>query len=431
MKLKKLRIAINGSMILLFLASFLWQGAEAAITCTVRVAKLNLRAAPSTSAAIQTVLSANDPVSADARTQNGGRTWLRVTARQRTGWVDANLVQGCTFTTLPQVQPPTGGGNAPQPQPQPPAPFVVSYTPAPNAGGADNEALLIPRDARPGPDNIPVFREYVIFQLDPSRRAADNETRVESVEFRIEDDDSGDRIYRHTEGTAPYCVFANEGSTCNNIWFVAQTGGRWPQDSGVGMRPSNRRVDPSAIYRARMVVEYENGDSDNWDFRFRIIPPGSPASAAYLTPSLDSFTPNGDYQGEVRVQSDLVQSLDALVHYRDRLVFQLFVHNGSGRDGDGVGAVRFTITDSESGQPVYQHTERNRPYCVFGDGGSSCNTIWRLAETGFAWPASDPESGIPDGQPVQFEHEYSATMSVTDPNGNFVGEWSFYFDFNQ
>jgi hypothetical protein len=188
-------------------------------------------------------------------------------------------------------------------------------------------------------------------------------------------------------------------------------------------------VDPSIIYRGRITAYYENDSRDEWSFSFRIVPPGTAPSATYVTPSLDSFTPNGDYTGEVRVQSDTVDSLDALAHYQGRMVFQLVVHNGSGRDGDGVGEVLFTIQEVESQQVVYQHTERSRPYCVFGDSGSACDTVWELDETDFQWPDSDPESGIEPGQPVFLETEYSATMSVTDPEGNFVGEWTFYFDF--
>jgi uncharacterized protein YgiM (DUF1202 family) len=426
-----IRPTVLGCIILLMLGFVLPGQALAAITCTVRVAKLNLRAAPSTSATIQAVLNANTQLSADARTQAGGRTWLQVTVAGKKGWVDASLVQGCTPSTLPQVQPPTGGGNPPANGPTPtPAPFVVSYTPAPNAGGADNRALLIPRDVRPGVDGIPVFRDYLIIRLDPERLAEEYETEVERVEFRIEQDQNSDEVYyTNSEGSAPYCLFKNSGNTCDNIWLIAQTDGRWPQNGGEGMRPSNRRVDPSLIYRGRITAYYENGSRDDWSFSFRIVPPGTAPSASYVTPSLDSFTPNGDYTGEVRIQSDTLASLDALAHYRGRMVFQLVVHNGSGRDGDGVGQVVFTIREAESQQVVYQHTERSRPYCVFGDSGSTCDTVWQPDETDFQWPDSDPESGVEPGQPVYLDTEYSATMSVFDREGNAVGEWTFYFDF--
>lgn len=421
-------------LMLLLLNSGLRTYAQTPITCTVRVAKLNLRAMPNTRAQILIVLSAEERVSVDARTQSGGRRWLRATVRNQQGWVDAALVKGCTPTTLPLVQPPTAPSNATQsPLPQPtPAPFVVSYTPAPNAGGVDGTSLLIPRDARPGADGIPRFGDYVIVQLDPQARAAENGTAVAQVEFRIEaDDNSDDLLYSHTESNAPYCLFSNNTDVCENIWVLAQTGGRWPQAGGDGMRPSNRRVDPTKIYHAKIRADYQDETSDFWDFRFRIVPPGTPAGLIYLTPAADSFTPDGLYSGEVRVQSDLVTALDALIHYEDRMTLQLVVHNGSGADGDGVGSVTFTIKERASDQLVYQHTERSQPYCLFGDSGALCNTVWRLADSDFAWPASDPESGISEGQPVLFDNEYSATMTATDPDGNFVGEWTVYFDFTR
>jgi hypothetical protein len=193
------------------------------------------------------VLTANTGLSADARTQAGGRTWLRVTVGGKNGWVDAGLVQGCTPSTLPQVQPPTGGGTPPgngtAPAPAP-APFVVSYTPAPNAGGADNNALLIPRDARPGADNLPVFRDYLIIQLDPSDLAEEYETEVERVEFIIEQDQNSEVVYyTNSEDAAPYCLFKNSGSTCDNIWMIAQTDGRWPQQPAGGSQHHLPRAD--------------------------------------------------------------------------------------------------------------------------------------------------------------------------------------------
>lgn len=422
------------SIILLMFTGGLRVHAQTTITCTVRVAKLNLRALPTTRAPILTVLSAEDKVSADARAQSGGRSWLRATVRNQQGWIDAALVKGCTPTTLPLVQPPTTPGNATQsPLPPPnPAPFVVSYTPAPNAGGVDGTSLLIPRDARPGADGIPIFRDYLIVQLDPQARAAENGTAVAQVEFRIEaDDNSDDLLYTHTESNAPYCLFSNNSDACENIWFVAQTSGRWPQSGGADMRPSNRRIDPTQIYHAKIRADYQDETSDFWDFRFRIVPPGTPASLIYLTPSADSYTPDGLYSGEVRVQSDLVTALDTLIHYQGRMTLQLVVHNGSGDDGAGVGNVTFTIKERASDQIVYQHTERSQPYCLFGDSGELCNTVWRLADSDFAWPASDPESGVSSGQPVQFNSEYSATMTASDPDGNFVGEWTVYFDFTR
>ena len=55
----------------------------------------------------------------------------------------------------------------------------------------------------------------------------------------------------------------------------------------------------------------------------------------------------------------------------------------------GVGEVQFEIWDRNSGELVYQHTERKAPYACFGNDQSYCNTIWRFADTDYQWPSSD------------------------------------------
>ena len=397
----------------------------AAITCTVKATKLNLREAPSTSATIKAVLNRGESLTAQAQARNENRTWLRVTARGMTGWVDASLVQRCDPSTLP-VETPTapGTGNTPRPAATP-ARFTVSYAPAPNQGGADGSSVLIPREVRPDAEGVPVFRNWLIFKLDPTDYMNDSRpgSNIENVEFQIQDD-TGQTVYTSSEGDAPYCLFSNATAECENIWTFAQTNYYWPQNGGQPIRPSGTPIDPNTVYRATVHANYVEGSGDNWQFRFRIIPPGIPAHQLYIVPAT-SYGLSDGFEGEIRIQSDTLVGNDAYAYFRDRMVFRMTVNNGSGQDGDGVGAVEFRIWDTESGETVYQHTEHSKPYCVFGNQKAYCETVWRIVDSGYQWPESDPDSGVPSGLPLLFDHPYAVDITVTDTDGNNVGGQEF------
>ena len=100
-------------------------------------------------------------------------------------------------------------------------------------------------------------------------------------------------------------------------------------------------------------------------------------------------------------------------------------------DGAFIGSVEFIIFDDraalddfdENGtldRAVYQHTENNKPYCLFRESGNDC------AELNFArastWPASD-DSSIPRRQ-VQFGRTHYMVIQITSgDNPDFNGFW--------
>lgn len=87
--------------------------------------------------------------------------------------------------------------------------------------------------------------------------------------------------------------------------------------------------------------------------------------------------------------------------FRDRIVFQVEVFDGTAGhdDGAGIESVTFSITD-ETGQEVHRRVEKTPGYCVFGGGEPTC-TVWRFSEHGGKWPGGAPvHPGVHDAQIV-------------------------------
>jgi len=81
------------------------------------------------------------------------------------------------------------------------------------------------------------------------------------------------------------------------------------------------------------------------------------------------------------------------------------------RDGQGILSVKFTIT-ALNGNVVYDRTEKNPGYCIFGGGEPDCNP-WVFEDGQYKWKAG--------GTPVH-EGNYRLDIIVTAENGN-VGFW--------
>lgn len=398
------------------------------VTCKVKAETANLYEYPKQGASIVVVLAQGDSVIAQAQAKVQNRTWLRAkTQDDDKGWLDSTLVQGCNFSKLPVEKPPTSGNGNNNGSSGGSTRFVVSYAPAPNQGGPDGNSVLIPREVKADGNGVAIFRTFLIFKLDATAYMKENrpDDSIESVDFQIDGGES-DPIYESHDDQAPFCLFVNKTGECENIWSFAQTNYRWPQKGSQALRPSNKPIDPNVIYRVTVHANYAQGSSDNWQFRFRIIPPNASPYLVYTVPVFDYNSPSG-FNGEVRIQADTLAQTDAVAYFRNRLSFQLVVDNGSGQNGDGVGAVEFQIKDTETEAVLYQHLEKSKPYCVFSNQKGYCENVWRFADTKFKWPRSDPDSGIEPNQPVLTDHSYTAVMNVTDPDGNAVGEWSFEF----
>jgi hypothetical protein len=72
--------------------------------------------------------------------------------------------------------------------------------------------------------------------------------------------------------------------------------------------------------------------------------------------------------------------------FRDRIVYQaeVFDANYGTNDGDGIEDVTFAIFDP-NGNLVYDRTESNHAYCVFGGGEPDC-WVLNMAQEGYRWP---------------------------------------------
>lgn len=95
--------------------------------------------------------------------------------------------------------------------------------------------------------------------------------------------------------------------------------------------------------------------------------------------------------------------------FRDRMVFRIEVFDTTdGRphpDGYGIRNVVFRITD-DNDDLVYEKTENNAGYCVFGGGEPNC-LVWVFADRQWRWPNG---TDILDG-------DYLATMTITPSHG--------------
>jgi hypothetical protein len=82
-------------------------------------------------------------------------------------------------------------------------------------------------------------------------------------------------------------------------------------------------------------------------------------------------------------------------------------------DGDGIDQVEFQVTD-ENGNQVYERTENNAAYCIFGGGEPSCNP-WTLEDGVYKWK--------PGGKQVEPGH-YTVNITVTPKNqDSSQGNW--------
>ncbi|HSN78309.1 MAG TPA: SH3 domain-containing protein [Anaerolineae bacterium] len=355
------------------------------------------------------------------------RSWIQVVkiGGGATGWVFAAFVT-CNVqpSQLPLgVVPPVPIVPSITPSPTPDS---ISFSPAPNQNGNPDGldgTILVDQAALARGAEEPVFRDRLSIQMDVRDPDVARGTGIKFVEFAIRDDDNGDEYYYHRDDSAPYCLFINQGSTCDNTWRFQQTGNRWPNSSHPVAEGWNGRIDPNTVYRAniRAVSEDEEKEGE-WNFTFRIIPTNTPSYAVYTV--LHGVSCNRGCFDEVRAQYDSVVDNSGAVTFGDHMSFQLGV---SDLTDDRIAEVQFEIRERDSGKVVYRHTERTPPFCVFAnDDPNYCNKIWRFSETNYQWPPSDDRSI--GAQSLVRGEIYEAFMFARDTNGDNAGAWDFEFD---
>ena len=138
-------------------------------------------------------------------------------------------------------------------------------------------------------------------------------------------------------------------------------------------------------------------------------PPSPPA-----LPDTSQASPGPGTCGQGGIFSDNgVDVYDCAVEFLDNgfIQFKVLKNGGEiGRDG-GVQNVNFSV--AQNGDTVYNHTESNAPYCIFG-GDDRCNS-WVLEDYIYKWEAG--------GQLVEKkEYTVSITATLDDPSVNLF--WS-------
>jgi hypothetical protein len=87
-------------------------------------------------------------------------------------------------------------------------------------------------------------------------------------------------------------------------------------------------------------------------------------------------------------------------------------------DGAGIDNVTFrVISGGGGGDVVYERTENNAAYCVFGGGEPDCNVLF-FGEHGNRWPDEDNDEIYTD--------DYQATMDIVAENGEST-QWRWGF----
>jgi len=106
------------------------------------------------------------------------------------------------------------------------------------------------------------------------------------------------------------------------------------------------------------------------------------------------------------------------VVFRDKLVFRVEAYDPSvgTTDGAGIDNVKITINREDDGQTVYERTENQAGYCVFGGGEPDCN-VFVFADNYNSWPESN--------EPI-FDGPYRAFILITT-NAGITEQWNWGF----
>lgn len=340
--------------------------------CTA-VVDLNLRSGPGTVYEPPVaVIPAGSEVSPLAFTPTGfpGGPWIQVQVDgNQTGWLSADpqfVSCNVELTGLPAgVAPPT-----PTPIPTntslPPSPTPTRplFAVVPVDGGQANleGRVILPGYAQEQVTDPMVFRDKLVFRVevyDPERGNKDG-AGIDNVKITIKREDDNETVHERTERNPGYCVFGGGEPDCNVLIFSQNN--KWPD--------SNEEI-LDGPYRAFMLITLDNGDTEEWNWGFRIERTGIKMKLVQIGPG----------------------NIDPTVN--KALVFQVEAYDsGKGdQDGAGISQVDMTISRAEDGAIVHERTERNAGYCAFSGGEPDC-TIWDFAQNGNKWPGGEPiESG--------------------------------------
>ncbi len=121
-------------------------------------------------------------------------------------------------------------------------------------------------------------------------------------------------------------------------------------------------------------------------------------------PTVSNSQPDGSANG---LTAEFIYSPEFLLRLAVRV-------DGGSSDGEGVKQVVFTVVDKKTKQQVYERTERNAGYCIFGGGEPNCNP----------WPVTNYAITWGDGGPAVVDGVYNVRMAAEGNNGE-SGNWNF------
>ncbi|MFN2201765.1 MAG: hypothetical protein ACK2UO_11185 [Caldilineaceae bacterium] len=389
-----------------------------AVNCTASRNNAPVLSAPAILAPVRGNLDNGDPFVASAQANGFGGPWLSVESNFAEGWIRSAFVSGCSFAALPLRQSPAQ------------RPALAGLVPPADQTGPSQPAIFLAADVKTGVDGLHVFTQQLDLLIDPSIKAFELGTDVMTVTMSISDED-GNPLYSIVDTSDPFCLFASLTAECENVWTFAQTGYFWPIPNTNPVAPSNQRIDANERYSLGLDVQYSDGGSDFWNWSFRIRPANTPPEDLYHVVDATSGSAGSmPFDAtEVRIRLDTLKSADFTPVFADRMVMELAQTPVLTPADPQIGSVQFVIRDGPGGEAVFAHTERQTPYCLFGNTQTThCDAIWRFADTGNIWPRSDDGSGVTGTHALLPNHTYEATVSVTDTDGNAGNRWTFEFE---
>ena len=153
------------------------------------------------------------------------------------------------------------------------------------------------------------------------------------------------------------------------------------------------------------------------------LPKGTAPIPPTPTPFAVAFTDLPAGGGGDEILNGVVRGIGAKVDGDNNIVFRKRMevrleatYNGKSK-GQGIESVEYFVSDEE-GNTVHQQTERNYPYCMFGNNTNDCENVWVFANTGFTWPQSQIE--------IDPDTTYFMNITATSTNGE-SRNWNFSF----
>lgn len=134
-----------------------------------------------------------------------------------------------------------------------------------------------------------------------------------------------------------------------------------------------------------------------------------PTPAPPPPPDANNSTPDGTFPPNFIWEAD----------FNDQYFVRFKVYDtnsGETDDGDGISEVSFQVLDGDENQ-VYQRTERQSGFCIFGGGEPDCNP-WLIEDNVYKWSAG--------GEPVK-TGQYRLLIVVTASSGE-QGNWNYDVD---